>query len=101
MKKRNAEGNLCFKKKDYDGALEEYTSALELCRPYGAHMREEMAILHGNTARVSLELRAYDTAFKHATAQLQFDPNSDKVNAIVLFIIHIVLIIEDICLPCP
>ncbi len=79
-------GKMCFRSKDYLGALQCYTTALQMCEVH-SHLDQKVVLL-GNCSRVCLELDKYEDAFRYATEQLAIDPSCIKVLTIVIVSDH-------------
>eukprot|EP00039_Didymoeca_costata_P008581 m.113710 g.113710 ORF g.113710 m.113710 type:complete len:506 (-) comp14145_c0_seq1:60-1577(-) len=75
-KKFKEEGNVAFKRKDYDAALQLYTRAIESSPPESA---EECAAFFGNRAAVHWHLNQFEECVKDCEEALQRKPTYKKV----------------------
>jgi tetratricopeptide (TPR) repeat protein len=72
--KKKEEGNTCFKSKDFQGAFDKYTEALEEAK----YNRQIKAVLYCNRAQALLKMDKQSDAMKDYTASCEANPKYVK-----------------------
>ena len=77
MEDLNNEAKKYFKRGDTRAATRLFKKALRLCEQ--GRLRSEASAIHNNLARLFLETREYNSAFKHCEASIDLCPTNPKV----------------------
>jgi tetratricopeptide (TPR) repeat protein len=75
----NKRAKLCFENRDTKSAVRLYKRALKLCEKY--NLPGEAAAIHCNLARLYLEIKEYNTAYKHCEVSIDERPDNPEVCA--------------------
>mmetsp|Transcript_289 Transcript_289/g.523 ORF Transcript_289/g.523 Transcript_289/m.523 type:complete len:240 (-) Transcript_289:95-814(-) len=71
-------GNTCFREKDYDGAIDNYSQAIYLC-PWGDEHKEQMSIFYGNRAACYSAMQEHDHVVTDCSIALELNDTYVKV----------------------
>lgn len=74
------EGNVAFRNKDYDNAIEFFSKAIAFC-PHDDAFKEQLSTFYGNRSAAYFPLEEYEMVVDDCTHAIELNPNYTKVIA--------------------